>query len=245
MFSPNKCTIPEDRIVFPDDGWLDEFKSIVLDPNCNDVPADWQERICTRFHWPKFDAACKTLKRMQDEERTDRLAEIEMQARSYEDAIWPVQNIIGSCDLPYPRVLTKRLVYRLMVVTVGVVFFVKRKAKRRRPMTVCRNVRLDPMFPPGSPFYPGHPSYPSGHAASAYALAYLYTHMFPKHPDRMMLECKAYEVAHNREIAGVHFPADSEAGKLVAKQVVDWFVKASKPKAAIDAARKEWPARWG
>lgn len=239
--------IPRDEPPFGSDDWTGEFKNIETELQTGVIPRDWQSTLCADFAWPAFanEHVCSNLKDLEGDERGKHRTAIEIQARSYEDAIWPVQQIIGSCDLPHPRIRTKRLVYLLMQIVVRVVFFVKKEALRRRPVVACEQVELNPMFKKDSPFYPGHPSYPSGHAASAYALAYLYQHMFPKHSNLSQLEKKAQEVAHNREIAGLHFPMDSEAGRLLAGQVIKWIVTTGKLNTAIGAARKEWPASWG
>lgn len=66
---------------------------------------------------------------------------------------------------------------------------------------------------------PGHAAYPSGHATEAHMVAYLLGPLFPEHYDALL--DYAYSIAHRREIAGVHYPSDSEAGKILARQIID------------------------
>lgn len=69
---------------------------------------------------------------------------------------------------------------------------------------------------------PGHPAYPGGHAAQAHAAASLLGQLFTGANDdpkmRKDLDDEAREVALNRVFAGIHYPSDSEAGRLLALQ---------------------------
>lgn len=61
-------------------------------------------------------------------------------------------------------------------------------------------------------------AYPSGHAANSYINAYIYAALAPEFSDVFLKD--AYDMAHSREILGVHFPSDSEASRLLAQQFV-------------------------
>jgi membrane-associated phospholipid phosphatase len=69
---------------------------------------------------------------------------------------------------------------------------------------------------------PPHASYPSGHATNAAMAALLMTEATRKSRDgrvkagRRHLKALAVRIAENREVAGVHFPSDSEAGRKLA-----------------------------
>jgi len=63
---------------------------------------------------------------------------------------------------------------------------------------------------------PPHPAYPSGHATQAYFAANYLSEKFPKFKDQYFKD--AQRITHNREIAGVHYPSDSEAGRLLAEK---------------------------
>jgi acid phosphatase (class A) len=62
-------------------------------------------------------------------------------------------------------------------------------------------------------------AYPSGHATNSYVNAYLYQRLIPEFSDIFFKD--AYDMAHSREIIGVHYPSDSESGRILAWQVVD------------------------
>ncbi len=92
-----------------------------------------------------------------------------------------------------------------------VVFYFKNRFNRARPYHYYPAIEatIDP---------PGHPSYPSGHAAQSYSLALALAEAFPN--KRAELSNVAYSIARNREIAGVHYESDSEAGKEMAIQLI-------------------------
>ena len=64
---------------------------------------------------------------------------------------------------------------------------------------------------------PDHPAYPSGHATQAHLLAKVATCLQPSRRDEF--QASAESVALNRVKAGVHYPSDSDAGKMLADQI--------------------------
>jgi hypothetical protein len=75
---------------------------------------------------------------------------------------------------------------------------------------------------------PGHGAFPSGHSAQAHTVAYVlgkllklrttdHIHVFDQ------LARQAARIATNRVIAGVHFPADSMAGRMLGVAVGEYF----------------------
>lgn len=91
----------------------------------------------------------------------------------------------------------------------SLVLFEKEKFDRVRPHLLEPN--LEPIIE-----VPGHPAYPSGHATQAYFTAY---YLSAKYPDNRAIYFEdAARIATNREIAGVHYPSDSIAGKILAEQ---------------------------
>jgi acid phosphatase (class A) len=70
------------------------------------------------------------------------------------------------------------------------------------------------------------PAYPSGHATFAYTNAFLLEELFPQYKD--VIHKDAYDCAHSREILGVHFPSDSEAGRILARQIINEMFKSEK-----------------
>lgn len=85
---------------------------------------------------------------------------------------------------------------------------------------------------------PAHPAYPSGHATQAFAIAFLLSQLDPEHGSDF--ERDALGVAINREIAGVHYPSDSAAGKILARQIVDAFLQVPPIVTLLEQAKREW-----
>ena len=80
-------------------------------------------------------------------------------------------------------------------------------------------------------------AYPSGHATNSYVNAYLYSELIPEFSGFFLKD--AYDMAHSREIIGVHYPSDSESGRLLAYQLVKRLLKNEKFKKDFDAAKLE------
>ncbi len=80
-------------------------------------------------------------------------------------------------------------------------------------------------------------AYPSGHATNAYVNAYLYSALIPEFSSFFVKD--AYDMAHSREIIGVHYPSDSESGRLLAYQIVQRLLSNKGFKKDFDAAKEE------
>jgi hypothetical protein len=61
-------------------------------------------------------------------------------------------------------------------------------------------------------------AYPSGHATNSYVNAYLFSELIPEFNSFFIKD--AYDMAHSREIIGVHYPSDSESGRVLAYQLI-------------------------
>ena len=81
------------------------------------------------------------------------------------------------------------------------------------------------------------PAYPSGHATFAYTNAFLLQELFPESSDVIYKD--AYECARSREILGVHFPSDSESGRILARQLINRMLQSDKFLKDLQAAREE------
>jgi acid phosphatase (class A) len=81
-------------------------------------------------------------------------------------------------------------------------------------------------------------AYPSGHSANSYINAYIYQELAPEFTDFFIKD--AYDMAHSREIIGVHFPSDSESSRIFARQFVNRLFQNEKFRAEFDLVRKEW-----
>ncbi|MFG6430654.1 phosphatase PAP2 family protein [Roseateles sp. LYH14W] len=118
-----------------------------------------------------------------------------------------------------------------------VLFYFKTEFNAARPSAYIKD--LNPMFARPDPNYPGHPTYPSGHAAQSRLFALVLGAMFSKlGADLITL---ANDVAYNREVAGVHFEADSEAGQDLAAKVFKLLMSNPKFACMVSLAQAEWP----
>jgi acid phosphatase (class A) len=80
-------------------------------------------------------------------------------------------------------------------------------------------------------------AYPSGHATNSYVNAYLFSTLLPEFESFFIKD--AYDMAHSREIIGVHYPSDSESGRLLAFQLIQRLMKVKKFQADFEAAKVE------
>jgi acid phosphatase (class A) len=81
-------------------------------------------------------------------------------------------------------------------------------------------------------------AYPSGHAANSYINAYIYQELAPQFTDMFIKD--AYDMAHSREILGVHYPSDSESSRVFARQFVNKLFQNEKFKKEFEEVKKEW-----
>ena len=100
---------------------------------------------------------------------------------------------------------------------------------------------------------PGHGSFPSGHATQAYAVCYVLerllglTETAGRKSEQEQLQRQAARIAINRTIAGVHFPVDSIAGRLLGQTLGEYFVSRCTHNSAYNcpkSAPSTWSARW-
>ncbi|MBI2120626.1 MAG: phosphatase PAP2 family protein [Parcubacteria group bacterium] len=111
------------------------------------------------------------------------------------------------------------------------VFNMKYKYDRVRPSVLDPN--LSPVIA-----VPGHPAYPSGHSSQMHFLAYFLSELMPD--KSKLFEARADEIGIDREIAGLHYPSDTKAGQLLARQYMDILLNDPKFKAKLLIARAEW-----
>lgn len=81
-------------------------------------------------------------------------------------------------------------------------------------------------------------AYPSGHASNSYVNAYIYQELAPEFTDIFTKD--AYDMAHSREIIGVHYPSDSESGRIFARQFVNMLFQNEKFLADFEKVKQEW-----
>ncbi len=83
---------------------------------------------------------------------------------------------------------------------------------------------------------PNFPAYPSGHSTNSYVAAYVYSELLPQFT--ALFTMNAFDMAYSREIIGVHFPSDSEAGRLLARQLVNLFLQSNSFKKDLSEAKQ-------
>jgi acid phosphatase (class A) len=81
-------------------------------------------------------------------------------------------------------------------------------------------------------------AYPSGHAANSYINAYIYQELAPEFADVFIKD--AYDMAHSREIIGVHYPSDSESARIFARQFVNMLFENPQFQKDFEEVKKEW-----
>lgn len=81
-------------------------------------------------------------------------------------------------------------------------------------------------------------AYPSGHAANSYVNAYVFSELAPEFSDIFVKD--AFDMAHSREILGVHYPSDSEASRQLARQIVNQLFRSEKFQRDFERAKQEW-----
>jgi acid phosphatase (class A) len=81
-------------------------------------------------------------------------------------------------------------------------------------------------------------AYPSGHAANSYVNAFIYSELAPEFTDYFVKD--AYDMAHSREILGVHYPSDSEASRIFARQFVNKLFQNDLFLRDFEKVKQEW-----
>ncbi len=106
----------------------------------------------------------------------------------------------------------------------------KAKFDRARPRQYSDEVApsIDP---------PGHPAYPSGHSTDAHTLALILGDIWPDKSTHLL--SIAYQIALNREIAGVHYRSDTSAGFVLALQIYALMKRDPKVSRALDHLKTE------
>lgn len=81
-------------------------------------------------------------------------------------------------------------------------------------------------------------AYPSGHAANSYVNAFIFKELAPEFAEFFIKD--AYDMAHSREIIGVHYPSDSEASRVMAHQLVNFLFQNKQFVSDFEEAKKEF-----
>jgi len=132
-------------------------------------------------------------------------------------------------DLPK----TAKFLKEITVASAGVTTEAKNFYARKRPYLA--DARIHPCVP-----LENTPSYPSGHSTRATVWAIILSKLYPGQQQALM--ARSREIGLDREIGGVHYPSDVEAGRIlgaaIAKQLLadpDVQIDLADAKAEIDA----------
>ncbi|MES2705960.1 MAG: phosphatase PAP2 family protein [Verrucomicrobiota bacterium] len=106
------------------------------------------------------------------------------------------------------------------------------KAHWNRPRPYMRSPEVSPVVN-GS----REGSYPSGHTFGAAIPQFILSEAFPEHA--AALDARIREVMWGRVVGGVHFPTDTEAGRLLARAAVTEMAKTPAMRESIEIIRKE------
>lgn len=171
-----------------------------------DDPSKWDVPPLTA----KIVDECKEL---IDDRKPEREAD---KAKIYDEAIEErrtIQPVLDAFGLDYdldPEAM--KLVGVINDNASYLIYRFKARYARARPWQMCET--LDAMFPPGHFLHPGHGAYPSGHATWVHLWAELIGLLLKDEAKKESVHKDvASKVAQRREVAGLHYRADSEAGR--------------------------------
>ena len=110
-------------------------------------------------------------------------------------------------------------------------YFFRLKLSIKRPRPYMLEQRLEVLEKPP------HPAYPSGHSAASYINAYIMMEIAPELADAFIQQ--AAEMAYSREVLGVHYPSDSEIGRVWARAFVNELFQKENFRQEFERVKKE------
>lgn len=212
-------------IKYPESGWSKQLLGAMKEgPQI--LPQDFDDGLAPP---PANDseatkADIKALLEMQKTERTpETIARIKLENEQHDQPwIFVHDGLLRDDDYR-----TKLLVATVLRDVSWFLLRDKYKYERARP------TQLEPNLTTVIPI-PQHGSYPSGHAGQSWATALVLGMVDPANKDKY--EQLALDYAHRREIAGIHYPGDSEAARTLAANVVAALMKTEKVKKLLERA---------
>jgi acid phosphatase (class A) len=118
----------------------------------------------------------------------------------------------------------------------AMVYIVELKLRYARP----RPHHLEPQIKADDKTIP-HASFPSGHSFASYINAGVLSRLAPTR--RSDLLAKAHELAWSRELLGVHYPSDTEAGRVLAEDFVRFLFESADFVREFEGVQREWQER--
>ncbi|MDR7332960.1 phosphatase PAP2 family protein [Roseateles asaccharophilus] len=221
---------------FPAEDWSEPLRDFMT-RELKHLPTDWLVKRRVTLEPPSAKRLAADLKKEKVArlDRSKRAHAIAAQAQDVTTGMFTLLRQRRAVPLKCPA--TSALMSAANGDLLAVVFYFKTEFNAARPSAYEPDIR--PMFAKPDPDFPGHPSYPSGHAAQSRIYALVLAELFPKL--RQELIAIADDIAYNREVAGVHFEADSDAGKSLADQVFKLLMDQPAFARLIPLARAEWP----
>jgi len=156
-------------------------------------------------------AEARLLLIMQRQRTSTQIAQIKEQAINPIPLFW---RCAGLNESLYPE--QARRINEAVVDTESVVMELKRRYNRPRPSVVLPAIHTVVPVPP-------HASYPSGHATQSIVIATLMSKVAPHAAKR--LTALAVQVGRNREIAGLHYASDTNAGFKLGHELSEIFIR--------------------
>jgi acid phosphatase (class A) len=129
-------------------------------------------------------------------------------------------------ELPLTTELLSRVIHD------GMVYMVEFKLKYARP----RPYVVEPKLKVAQPL--PHGAFPSGHSFGSYVNAEILSRLAPDRREDLMNS--AHEFAWSRELLGVHYPSDSEAGRIWAADFVRFLFENKQFVRDFEAVKQEW-----
>lgn len=139
-------------------------------------------------------------------------------------------DLLGLSYGQFPK--TKALMQLIMQKVYEPILYLKLHFNRPRPFALVPSAVL-PIDKPSSP------SYPSGDATEGYLIAMILSDFFENQEIKQALKDLANEIAHHRELAGVCYPSDTEAGKQLAANMKPILLGDKYIQKAIKSAKNE------
>ena len=198
---------------------------------------DWDSRI--RLPSPPDDTSLRTQAELEYllmlQETRDKAAvkQLRLEVVTNNFTFGPYSfGMLTSSQLP----LTRKMFESAMDDFAVVVFSLKSSFDRVRPSFLDGSVH-----PPIS--VPAHPSYPSAHAGQSHMIVFLMEALGIARPVIEQCLQDACMISKRREMGGLHYPSDTAAGVLVARQFVDVLLQNPDFVTLLDDAKAEWPIR--
>ena len=204
----DSAIILDKEMSYPNAAWNPKYKDYLLQEPIW-ARNDWRQSIIipsppSLEETAKEIEAMKRLQSLREKHQADIDREIEL------DGIYEkFYAVLNASPETHPKMA--EFMAKVFNDSTIVVFYFKNHFNRARPYHYYPEMKatIDT---------PEHPSYPSGHATQSYSLALALAEVFPNR--RTDLKTAAYKIATNREIGGVHYKSDSDAGKTTAMHLV-------------------------